>query len=79
MGRKFRLSVHRKNEDRRREPVVSYHHHDRPFTVSISLDKLPFRVSWPLQVYTHSVAGSLSSLHQRIMHDGNLPEGLCLR
>ena len=70
MGRKFRLSVHRKYEEKRTKLVVSI-----PLTVmttlSIALERLPFRVFWPLSVFTHSLA----RLQQWLSAAGGLPAG----
>ncbi len=76
MGRKFRLGVHWKNEERKSQItlVVSY-----PLTslltVSIPLEKLSYQVSLPISIFSRSPTSSVVGLHQRLVCDGSLPEG----
>ena len=75
MGRKFRLSVHRKYEEKRTTKLVVSIPLTVMTTVSIALERLPFRVSWPLSVFTHSLARCLGGLQQRLSAAGGLPTG----
>ena len=75
MWRKFRLSVHRKYEEKRATKLIVSIPLTIMTTVSIPLERLPFRVSWPLSVFTHSLARCLSGLQQRLSAAGGLPAG----
>ena len=75
MGRKFRLSVHRKYEEKRTTKLVVSIPLTVLTTVSIPLERLPFRVSWPLSVFTYSFARCLDGLQQRLSAAGGLPAG----
>ena len=75
MGRKFRLSVHRKYEEKRTTKLVVSIPLTVMTTVSVALERLPFRVSWPLSVFKHSLARCLGGLQQRLSAAGGLPTG----
>ena len=69
MGRKFRLGIHRKNEERKcaeRKRAMSM-----VVSVPLSMVSLPqeeLLCSLPLSVFTHSSATCASSLHNRLCH-----------
>ena len=71
-GRKFRLSVHRKNEERKKYackslPVsVKLTNEIMVFRVTIPLDKLKFIVSLPLDLFLSSPVVSLQALQARL-------------
>ena len=78
MGRKFRLSVHRKNEERKKYSIAS-------LPVSIPLEKvsvyrvsipLSFNVSLPLSVYASAPAPSIQHLKSRLEVTHTLPQGI---
>ena len=80
MGRKFRLSVHRKNEERKKYAIAS-------LSVSIPLEKvsvyrvsipLSFNVSFPLSVYASAPAPSIQHLKSRLEVTHTLPQGTSL-
>lgn len=77
MGRKLRLSVHRKNEERKKYAVTS-------LPVSIPLEKvsvykvsipLRFNISLPLSVYASAPAPSIQHLKSRLEVTHTLPQG----
>ena len=78
MGRKFRLSVSRKNEERKRWgfylvriplSVVSV------YQVSIPRDFFSFRITIPIEIFKAAAAGSLDCLRTRVSSCGSLPLG----
>ena len=77
MGRKFRLSVHRKNEERKKQAITS-------LTVSIPLEKvsvgrvaspLSFNVYFPLSIYATAPVSSIQQLISRLEVTQKLPQG----
>ena len=76
---KLRLSVHRKNEQRKKygglyrlrvpRDIVSI------MPVSIPLDILPCRVSLPLSLFSATPVSSLSTLWKRTLEMKLLPQG----
>ena len=80
MGRKFKLSVHRKNEERKKYAVAS-------LPVSIPLEKvsvykisipLSFKVTLPISVYVSAPAPSIEHLKSRLEIAHTLPQGTIL-
>ena len=76
---KFRLSVHRKNEVRKKYGCL-YRvriplHAVSVFTVSIPIDKLSFRISLPRSLYLDAPVSSLQMLQNRILAGRVLPSG----
>lgn len=80
MGRKFRLSVHRKNEERKKYTSAN-------LTVSIPLKNvslcqnsipLSFNVSFPISVYANAPVPTIHSLKSRLEVAHALPQGTCL-
>ena len=76
---KLRLSVHRKNERRRRYGFyrvrIPLSDAISVLTVSLPLDKLCYSLSLPLSAYTSSPLESVSTLQARITSAGILPQG----
>ena len=64
--RKFSLSVHRKNEERKRW---------RFYPIRILLDLLSLQVSLSISVVKDSTASSLATLRARFASVGSLPAG----
>lgn len=76
--RKFSLSVHRKNEERKRwgfYPIRIPLNKVSVLNVSIPLDLLSFQVSLPISVVKDSTASSLAMLRARFASVGSLPAG----
>ena len=78
---KLRLSVHRKNERRRKYgfyPVrIPLSNALSVLTVSLPLDKLSYTLSLPLSAFTASPVESVTTLKTRITSAGILPQGCC--
>ena len=75
---KLRLSVHRKNEKRKKYgffPVRIPLNAVSVLKVSVPLEVLSFEVSLPLSAFSASPASSLSTLQSRIKAAGILLEG----
>jgi len=77
---KFRLSVHRKNEVRKKYGCLYWVRIPRDavsvLKVSIPLDKMSFRVSLPLHLYSAASVTSVSALRNRIQGMKSLPRGM---
>ena len=80
MGRKFKLSVHRKNEERKKYTPTS-------FTVSIPLKDvsvykvsipLSFKVFFTLSLYASATAPTVHCLKSRLEVTHGLPQGTSL-
>ena len=76
---KLRLSVHRKNERRKKYgyyPVrIPLSSALSVMTVSVPLDKLSYCISLPLTAFTAVPVESISALQTRITSAGILPQG----
>ena len=76
---KLRLSVHRKNEQRKKYGVLYRVRVPRDIVsimpVSIPLDVLPYRVSLPLSSFSASPVCSISTLRKRTFEMKLLPQG----
>lgn len=79
-NRKLRLSIHRKNEKRKKYgffPVrIPLSEALSILTVSVSLDQLPLKVSLPLKTYEDLPSSSLATLHSRLAVSKILPQGI---
>ncbi len=77
---KLRLSVHRKNEKRKKYgffPVrIPLNDEISVLKVSVPLDLLSFEVSLPLSAFSESPTRTLSSLQSRIAAARILPDGM---
>lgn len=77
-NRRLRLSVHRKNEKRKKYgffPVRIPLESVSMLTVSIPLHQLSLRVSLPLRIFEDSTPTSLTALYSRLAASNVLPQG----
>ena len=79
MGRKLRLSTHRKNEERKKHALKECSTSSKPGPdvmlqqASIPQPPLELIVSLPLQVFTSSTSPDLTTLHSRLVATKTLP------